>query len=66
LAKRGKTQMLAFTRRPNESFLIGEEFVVKVLGRDDQGNIKFGIEVPEPASLEAKESLTKVKTAGSG
>jgi sRNA-binding carbon storage regulator CsrA len=41
--------MLAFTRRPNESFLIGEDIVVKVLGRDDHGNIQFGIEGSDDA-----------------
>jgi sRNA-binding carbon storage regulator CsrA len=53
--------MLAFTRRPNESFLIGEDIVVKVLGRDDHGNIQFGIEGSDDAECLKKlvqESVT--------
>jgi len=53
--------MLAFTRRPNESFLIGNDIVVKVLGRDDHGNIEFGIEGADDA-----ECLNKTGTREPG
>lgn len=36
--------MLVFTRKLDESFIIGKYIVVKVLGRDCHGNIQFGIE----------------------
>lgn len=52
--------MLSFTRRPNESFHIGEDIVVKVLGRDSNGDIEFGIEVPESVSVHGKEIESKL------
>lgn len=54
--------MLAFTRRLDESFIIGEDIVVKVLGRDDQGNIQFGIEVPESASIRYERTDGEIKS----
>lgn len=36
--------MLVFTRKLNESFIVGENIVVKVLGYDHLGNVRFSIE----------------------
>lgn len=52
--------MLAFTRRLDESFIIGEDIVVKVLGRDGHGNIEFGVEVPESVSIQGEEIDSKI------
>jgi len=59
--------MLVFTRRPNESFLIGEDIVLKVLGCDDHGNLQFGIEAPKSVPVHLKDIFGKQpKTPASG
>lgn len=54
--------MLAFTRRPSESFLIGEDIVVTVLGRDSNGNIQFSIETPKSVSVHNEERYKYIRT----
>jgi sRNA-binding carbon storage regulator CsrA len=56
--------MLAFTRRPMESFIIGENIVVRVLGRDEFGNIQFGIDVAKSFNVQGKENISKLRKPG--
>lgn len=58
--------MLAFTRRVSESFLIGEDIIVKVLGKDEQGNIRIGIEAPKSVSVHQEEIHNKIRLHSSG
>jgi sRNA-binding carbon storage regulator CsrA len=37
--------MLSFTRKLSESFVIGKDIVVKVLGKDENGNVRWIIMV---------------------
>ena len=52
--------MLAFTRRPNESFLIGEDIIVKVIGRDERGNVRIGIDAPRSVSVHREEVYKEI------
>ena len=57
--------MLSFTRRLSESFIIGEDIVVKVLGYDEYGNIRIGVDAPESVSVHREEIYRKIKSQSS-
>lgn len=53
--------MLILTRRLNETLLIGDNIVVKVLGI--KGNqVRIGIEAPRDVSVHREEIYQRIKT----
>ena len=54
--------MLILTRRLNETLLIGDNIVVKVLGI--KGNqVRIGIDAPKDVSVHREEIYQRIKTA---
>ena len=52
--------MLSFTRKLSESFVIGKDIVVKVLGKDEKGNVRLGIDAPKSVSVHRKEVYKEI------
>ena len=52
--------MLVLTRKLNESIVIGDDIVIKILS-SDKGIVKLGIEAPREVSIIRSELLEDVK-----
>ena len=57
--------MLVFSRKPGESFEIGDNVTVYILGAGKNGNIRVGVEAPKDVMVVRKE-LTDGTTDGAG
>jgi carbon storage regulator len=61
--------MLIFTRKPAESFNIGDDIKITVLGFDKQGEVRIGIDAPLEYKVhrtEVYEKIHNTKEQGNG
>jgi carbon storage regulator len=55
--------MLIFTRKPAESFRIGDDIKVTVLGFDKLGEVRIGIDAPSEVKVHRTEVYEKIHNA---
>lgn len=53
--------MLILTRRIGESIIIGDNIIVKFLGKNSYGEIRIGIEAPKETPINREEVYIKMQ-----
>lgn len=53
--------MLVLARRPDQSILIGDDIVVRVLGIDRSGQVRLGIEAPRSCRILREELAAQIQ-----
>jgi carbon storage regulator len=56
--------MLIFTRKVGEAIIIGDDVEVVVLGINEYGQAKLGINAPRSVSVHREEIHKKIKESG--
>lgn len=53
--------MLVFTRKKYESFIIGNNVKVTILGHSNNGNVRIGVDAPKFITVHREEIWEKIQ-----
>ena len=52
--------MLVITRRIDETLYIGDDVQIKIIGTDERGEVKIGIDAPRDIAVHRQEIYEKI------